>query len=249
MHDTKRYVNAKLVIKRILLIFGVCFAIFLLWFFVYFAPWACYDAKESECRSYLYQLGHFLDNYYLLNNTYPNHVDKNGRPTWSWRTVLLIGDFSRFAEGIDFNEPWDSPHNLPILKKLDEKVEGSFACRFLYPNDKRAAFVAVTGEGTSWSEISKGNLTPEDCKEMIVFIETPTPRNHWAQPGDDASPEEVIRMYAAYQATEKTLLPPSRHPAKRFVTVGCKSGTFDDIKNVEELKKRLVIDPHTGIIP
>lgn len=235
--------NNKSHLGAVLKVAAVSVGIFLLGCIVFLSCCTRYNAKETVCRAYIYQLGFYLDHHYRINNTYPRFYNDEGKNIWSWRAVFLLhGDFSRFSSDIRFNEPWNSPHNLPIVKSLDEKVEQSFACPFLYPKDNRAAFVAVTGEGTAWNEISNGNLTPEECKEMIVLIETQTPKNHWAEPGDDMTPEEVIKMYTDYKAARKNFLPPSRHPAKRFLTVGCKSETFDDINDVEDLKKRLVVE-------
>ena len=45
-------------------------------------------------------------------------VDKNGKPLHSWRTLLLpYLEQSALYDKLKLDEPWDSDHNLPLLKE------------------------------------------------------------------------------------------------------------------------------------
>ena len=134
-----------------------------------------------------------------------------------------------------------------------------FICSCCSSKDKRATYVAVTGPGTAWTEISKGNVKypMETCRDMILFIETSEPKNHWAEPGDDVSPEEVIRLFQADPGLVKNSKPWFKikrqrfstpvffchegHWPKFFATVDGGYELFSEIKSVEELRKRLYV--------
>ena len=81
---------------------------------------------------------------------------------------------------------------------------------------------------------------------MIIFIEIPNPTNHWAEPGDEISPEEVIRLFESDPGLRKNSkishYSLEDHYPKHFSTWGRLGGQkFDEIEDVEELKRRLVI--------
>ena len=216
-------------------------------FFIYIVSSAIlysrYNAKDVRCTGLLFQLKFQLCEYHDMNHTFPDFADQNGRPTWSWRAAMLPYFAPNDYKKIRLDEPWNSVHNLPVVKIIDPRVEESMACPFLFWHNKHAAYVAVTGEGTAWTEINKGTVTLEECEDMILLIETENPRNHWAEPGDDMSPEEVIAIFEAYKKRKETYFPPARHPAKCLGTAGRRAMSFDDFKDVEELKKHLIISP------
>ena len=229
----KKYVIRSLAI--ILLLFFLLFvgACVLLW------PFAYFNSRESICHANLYYLGYCMEDYYDSIHHLPIFTDGQGNPTLSWRIVSLK-EFKEFSD-LRLDESWQSKHNWPIIQNLE--MDKSFACAFTYPQEKLAAFVALTGEGTAWNEIHEGRKTPQECGDMILIIEIPNPKNHWAEPGDDVTPEEVIKIFTAYKNRKQTFFPPRKHFPNRFYTAWERAGSFDDIENIEELKRRLVIQP------
>jgi len=216
-------------------------AILLLYCF-YMAYLAEIQMKESICQGRLYQWGKALESYYYSHCPYPDFRDSEGKALLSWRVVLLPLDSKKFR----YDEPWNSEYNTAVIHQI-EKGKGyydNFICNFLKGSNTNAAFVALTGEGTAWTEINEGRKRHDECKDMILILETPNPKNHWAEPGDDVTPEEVIEFFTAYKNRKKNFFSPKKHFPNRFYTAGNGLGSFDDIENVEELKRRLVIQDH-----
>lgn len=215
-----------------LLIFLACFVIT-----------ARNNARTFLCRACIYQLCFAIRDYQDLHEKYPCYTSQDGNPLWSWRFVMQEPQRTN-SNNYHRDDLWNTEHNLQTLSQID--IDRWFVCPFNITKDNRASYVAVTGKGTAWTEISNGNVKyPEEtCRDMILIIETTEPRNHWAEPGDDVSPADVIRLFQADPGLVKnSKLPFLRkgHWPKHFATVGGSIKTFSDIKSLEELRRRLIV--------
>jgi len=235
-------ISFKKIILHGLAIILLLLLLLIIWLVVFFVPFAIFSSKESSCEGKLFQLGNWTEGYYDSYHHYPVFTDTQGNPTFSWRMVLLQEYYE--PKDIRLDESWQSEHNWPIIQRLTTHFDYQFACPFTYPKDNRAAFVTLIGEGTAWNEINAGRKTPKECKDMILILEIPNPKNHWAEPGDDVTPKEVIELFTAYKNRKKTFFPPKKHFPNRFYTAWNRLGSFDEIETVEELKRRLVIQNH-----
>src|SRR5262245_17442791 len=68
----------------------------------------------------LNQIGKALLAYHDAYGRFPPAVvtDKDGRPLYSWRVALLpFLDHDHLYKQLDLKQPWDSPHNKPLLAK------------------------------------------------------------------------------------------------------------------------------------
>ncbi len=76
-------------------------------------------ARQDLCRDHLKQIGLALFQYHDAFGCYPPAAiaDRQGKPLLSWRVALLpyLGSAQRYSR-FRLNEPWDSPHNLALLK-------------------------------------------------------------------------------------------------------------------------------------
>ena len=163
---------------------------------------------------------------------------------WSWRTIALQNE--KIAQRFFLREPWNSKRNSPLVEQT--RVTQYFTCPGDRDVETRASYVAVSGPGTVWTELRNGKIKKfGELSDKILFIETPEPKNHWAKPGDDVSPEEVIRLYKAdpglVKNSRKTA--PSRysHWPKHYVTLIGYIGSFDEFPDADALRKALVITP------
>jgi len=205
------------------------------------------NAKMVQCYGNIYSIAHRIRDYQNFYGNYPQYQSEDGTELWSWRIALEESRFtSEFPEQrFHRDEPWNSEHNLQAIEQSG--MDRAFVCPCRISKDKRATYVAVTGPGTAWTEISKGNVkySTATCRDMILFIETTEPKNHWAEPGDDVSPEEVIRLFQADPGlvkNSKQWFPGhGGHWPKRFATVEGSHELFSEIKSVEELRKRLYV--------
>src|SRR5262249_33286790 len=69
----------------------------------------------------LYELGLAMHRYHEEHGHFPHAVipDKDGKPLLSWRVALLPSlGFEELYKQFKLDEPWDSPHNKPLLAKM-----------------------------------------------------------------------------------------------------------------------------------
>ena len=140
---------------------------------------------RSMCINNQRQVVLALHNYESFQARFPPVYvkDKNGRPLYSWRVLLLqhLGRSDLFDE-FHWDEPWDSPHNQKIT---DVDIE-IFRCpRCESEVSGRTSYVLVTGPGTVWDgdkpRALEGIRYPE---QTLIMIEVADSDIHWAEPKD-----------------------------------------------------------------
>ncbi len=148
-----------------------------------------------QCVNNLHNLNIALLNYESDYGTFPPAyvADKDGKPLYSWR-VLLLPYFDRqdLYEQFHLDEPWDSPHNLP-LSQTDFRL---FHC----PSEPttvpgQTSYVMVVGPGM----ISEGTRSyglkdiTDGPATTILLVEMAGSGIHWAEPRDlDVSNATVV---------------------------------------------------------
>lgn len=220
---------------------------------MFFLFWKCafmlnkqrYESMDCVCYSKLYcirdriqSLYWATNNCYFSTNHFPLFADKNGGEQWSWRLCFLLNEKNNSKETFDPQQNFASEsdklyyiHDFPSWNSL-------FTCQFKGKTDL-SSFVAVKGKGTLWTLREHNvNVPDEVTKQMIILLETPFPSKKWYEPGDDISPEEVIRLYIAYKDGTLSI----RNKSIYYATLNT-VGNFDEIPNIEELKKKLVYTP------
>jgi hypothetical protein len=111
-------------------------------------------------------------------------MDKNGRPLLSWRVAILPYIEQEALYGrFHLDEPWDSPHNLELLKEMPPI--------YAFPDQSDPAMTyvqAIVGPGTpfepggKWS-LSKEDFLSDDEDATILIIEAGEPVP-WTKPDD-----------------------------------------------------------------
>jgi prepilin-type processing-associated H-X9-DG protein len=78
-------------------------------------------ARRAQCVNNLKQVGLAMHNYASVHGAFPAPAitDKQGKALLSWRVAILPyldqkGLYNKFK----FDEPWDSPHNKPLLMEM-----------------------------------------------------------------------------------------------------------------------------------
>ncbi len=78
-------------------------------------------ARRSQCVNNLKQIGLAMHNYHSTWDCFPPAAitDENGKPLLSWRVAILpYLEQSSLYQQFHQDEPWDSPHNLPLASMM-----------------------------------------------------------------------------------------------------------------------------------
>src|SRR5262245_34901715 len=153
------------------------------------------DARRSNCKGQLKQIGLALLNYREIYGRFPPPylADASGRPAHSWRVLILpfLGAEPLYGS-YRFDEPWDGPHNSKLADGiLLHKDYSPLHC----PSDKpesgklnplMTSFLAVVGPGTVWQEgksVKQRDVT-DDPDATLLVVEVANSGVHWMEPRD-----------------------------------------------------------------
>ena len=153
---------------------------------VYSGPVPLASKHSLQCQMNLKQLGLALHNYHNDHGHFPPAVvkDKDGAPLYSWRVLLLpYLDQGNLYEQFRRDEPWDSPHNMALVKYMPSE----FGC----PAKGRAStyvtqYVAITGDETLWppDKQTKRAQIKDGLSRTLALVEWPESDIVWSQPRD-----------------------------------------------------------------
>ncbi|MBL8851368.1 MAG: DUF1559 domain-containing protein [Planctomycetaceae bacterium] len=192
--------------------------------------------------------------------------DANGNPELSWRVHLLpFLDQGALYSQFNLTEPWDSPHNLPLLDQMPE----IFRSRGLTDATNLTGFQIVTGP-TAYNTHILGNRRlysiTDGTSNTIGIIETPPELAvPWTKPDDfefnPADPFADIRAlitdYLAVAMLDGSVrsLHPLIAPADAAALITWRSGDtshypfgsyYSDYDNFESLTAEIQITDSTG---
>ncbi len=134
----------------------------------------------------LHHIGTAIESYRAKHGHYPRPAicDENGKPLLSWRVALLPfqGEAeAEFHKEFHLDEPWDSPHNKQLLKRMpviytsDNEHRGK--TRFLAVVDDRSVFAPGMGKPVDEFSDSKDGT-------MLVLEVGPDKAVPWTKPSD-----------------------------------------------------------------
>jgi hypothetical protein len=143
-------------------------------------------ANRTQCKCNMKQLGLAMHNYHDAFKVYPPAAsrDEEGRALLSWRVVILpfieeTGLYQKFH----LNEPWDSPHNLPLANRMPPP----FRC----PSDRSSRsnssnYVIVVGPETYFPPDGQVNVKDvKDGTSLTVMVgEVAGNTVPWTKPDD-----------------------------------------------------------------
>ncbi len=143
-------------------------------------------ARRSQCCNNLKQIGLALHNYHDRYHSFPPAyvADVTGRPIHSWRVLLLpFLEQERLYDCYRFDEPWDGPHNIQLVKDMP----AVFRC----PSDQTregtcTSYVAVIGPETAWPgerTVSFSDIVDGTSNTWLV-VEVADSGIAWSEPRD-----------------------------------------------------------------
>jgi len=142
-------------------------------------------SKKTRCSIKMRHIGIALQTYHDEYGQFPPAyvADENGTPMHSWRVLLLpYLDYPGLYLKFQFDEPWNSPHNLQLAEPLDV-----FKCPSQSDEPSTMTnYLAVVGERTCWpgaksrskEEIADGPIN------TVQLIEVADSDILWSEPRD-----------------------------------------------------------------
>jgi len=147
---------------------------------------------ELACESQLKRISAALREYHVRYGDFPPPylVDENGKPSLSWRVLLLPfldDDFKEAYNRIHLNESWDSPHNRKCFAEI-KGLGNPFLCpaAFFVDGDRNETnYLMVLRPMLQGSRASTVDKETENAIDHEIFIvEVRKSGIHWAQPED-----------------------------------------------------------------
>ncbi|MDG3004461.1 DUF1559 domain-containing protein [Paludisphaera mucosa] len=143
-------------------------------------------ARRAQCVNNLKQIGLACLNYESVAGALPaDIVDKDGKPLLSWRVAILPYMEEQALYGkFKLDEPWDSPHNKPLLDEMPR----SFLCPSRPTTDKtRSPYQGFAGPHALFEPGRKIKLTeiPDGTSTTLLAVEG-AEDVPWSKPGDIA---------------------------------------------------------------
>lgn len=123
----------------------------------------------------LKQIGMALHSYHEVYGRLPPamKLGKDGEPLYSWRVLLLpFLEHQSLFHQFNLDEPWDGPHNKPLLEKIPKY--------YMLPMGRKdipgmTYYQAFVGPGTAFEQ--------NDPSDMFLVVEAATPVP-WTKPAD-----------------------------------------------------------------
>lgn len=146
-----------------------------------------FAAEAFDAVHSLKQLGLAMHNFHDAWGSFPPpaSVSKDGKPLLSWRVYLLpYLDQSPLYAKFHLDEPWDSPHNRPLIRQMpavfasdaiDRNLEGKTT--FLLPVADETPF-----HGKSGSHIR--DIRDGTSNTVMILQASPEQAVPWTKPGD-----------------------------------------------------------------
>jgi hypothetical protein len=114
-------------------------------------------AFQMRCTNNLKQILLAMHNYHDVYGTLPavGNFDKNGKPLLSWRVhILPFIEQQQLYQEFHLDEPWDSEHNKPLIKKMPKVFSSSLNPKLLEAG--KTTYVGLVGDLTMFNGTKAG---------------------------------------------------------------------------------------------
>ena len=142
------------------------------------------SGRRNGCINFVRQLTVAILVYEMEHGSLPPAfvADETGKPMHSWRVLILpYIEHDDLYGRYDFDEPWDSPANLKLLKECPD----IYKCPSRHLPIGHTCYAAVVGPETVWTG-ERGTRLEEIVDgpdKTIALVESPT-LIPWTQPSD-----------------------------------------------------------------
>jgi len=134
-----------------------------------------------------------------IRSDFADYFDENGKPYLSWRVHLLpFFRLDALYDQFHLNEPWDSPHNLPLASQMPDWFRDAADAL----DSSTTTFQIISGEGEPyyWRTVSERLIGPrfsnftDGASNTLLFVEVGDDQAKiWTKPDDlDFDPEAPL---------------------------------------------------------
>lgn len=164
-------------------------------------------AREAAARSMcnLGQITLALHNYQEANGCLPPAVvrDEQGRPLHGWRVLILpFLEQNDLYREFHLDEPWDSPHNLPLVDRMPSTYRSPWD-REVKLGPGQTILHVLVGPGTLFEPGARVRIpddVPDGPSRTLLFVEAGPPVP-WTKPEEielDANPARPLRLRGVF---------------------------------------------------
>ncbi len=146
-------------------------------------------ARNQQINS-LRQLVLACHNYESAHQHFPTqaNVDANGKLQLSWRVAILpFLDLGDLYKEFHLDEPWDSEHNLKLVKKMPAIFRDAGPNAFQNNQDGKTIFLGAAGEGLMFNqatEVTFRDLTDGSSNTILLAAVAAEHAVPWTKPVD-----------------------------------------------------------------
>jgi len=155
-------------------------------------------ARRAQCVNNQKQIALAFHNFHSANDAFPGDiVGKDGKPLLSWRVAILpYIEQQELYNKFKLDEPWDSPHNKPLLAEMPR----AFLCPSRPPGDK--AHAHYQGFAGPHAMLEPGRKVPiqdvTDGTSNTVLVVESSGEVPWTKPDDlPFDPAAAPSLYGA----------------------------------------------------
>ncbi len=146
-------------------------------------------AERMESTNNMKMIGLALHNYHDTYGSFPPAfiADEGGRPMHSWRVLILpFIEEQLMYDQYDFDQPWDSPHNLAVCQETPLAYQSAPIRNSAAP--EMTSYVAVVGPNTAINSEKAVRIRDivDGTSNTLAVVEDTTSPVPWNQPVDIA---------------------------------------------------------------
>jgi hypothetical protein len=154
--------------------------------------------RRSLCMNNLHQIGLAMAMYESKNGKFPPAagVGENGQPPMSWRVAILpYMQEDEIYRNYDPKQPWNSPKNLEVLKKMPRE----FRC----PSDSdsgdgETSYFMISGKNTVGGLLGSAGASPfeitDGLSKTMTLVEVHGLKVPWTEPRDLTVDQLIARL-------------------------------------------------------
>lgn len=205
-------------------------------------------ARRAQCINNMKQISIAIQNYHGVYKSFPPAyvADENGKPMHSWRVLILpFLEGETIYEQYDFDQPWDSPHNLALAEMMPQVFRCPSSMSGVVAETN---YMAVTGPDTLFPDgktRSDRDIT-DGLSNTIMLVEVAGSGVHWTEPIDVDIAALTQGMRDAQEnllADADTVYASSEHPGVVNVAFAdCHVEAMDSSTSPVLLKEMATID-------